>query len=136
MDRHAVAKGVRLGASNRTHAVAYALVAYKTAFLKAHYPVDFMAANLSAEIGSTGTALRRMSTRDIGRLPVVSREDPEKLVGYLGRTGIFEFLPVSDEIRQMISERIDSLSIRNTALSRGMKTLRTDGFEKAAKGIT
>ena len=38
---------------NKSHAVAYALVAYKTAYLKAHYPVDFMAANLSAEIGST-----------------------------------------------------------------------------------
>jgi general secretion pathway protein E len=62
--------------------------------------------------------------------------DKCKGAGYLGRTGIFEFLPVSDEIRQMISERIDSLSIRNAALSRGMKTLRADGFEKAAKGIT
>jgi DNA polymerase-3 subunit alpha len=37
----------------KAHAVAYALVAYKTAFLKAHYPVDFLAATLSAEIGST-----------------------------------------------------------------------------------
>jgi DNA polymerase-3 subunit alpha len=38
---------------NKSHAVAYALLAYKTAYLKAHYPVDFFAANLSAEIGST-----------------------------------------------------------------------------------
>jgi DNA polymerase III subunit alpha len=37
----------------KAHAVAYALVAYKTAYLKAHYPVDFLAATLSAEIGST-----------------------------------------------------------------------------------
>jgi len=38
---------------NKSHAVAYALVAYKTAYLKAHYPIDFLAATLSAEIGST-----------------------------------------------------------------------------------
>jgi hypothetical protein len=38
---------------NKSHAVAYALVAYKTAYLKAHHPIDFFAANLSAEIGST-----------------------------------------------------------------------------------
>ena len=38
---------------NKSHAVAYALVAYKTAYLKAHYPIDFFGANLSAEIGST-----------------------------------------------------------------------------------
>jgi DNA polymerase III subunit alpha len=37
----------------KAHAVAYALVAYKTAYLKAHYPIDFLAATLSAEIGST-----------------------------------------------------------------------------------
>src|SRR5690349_11783896 len=38
---------------NKSHAVAYALVAYKTAYLKAHHPLDFLAATLSAEIGST-----------------------------------------------------------------------------------
>jgi DNA polymerase-3 subunit alpha len=38
---------------NKSHAVAYALVAYKTAYLKTHYPIDFFAANLSSEIGST-----------------------------------------------------------------------------------
>src|SRR6185295_16291346 len=38
---------------NKSHAVAYALVAYKTAYLKAHHPIDFFAANLSSEIGST-----------------------------------------------------------------------------------
>jgi DNA polymerase-3 subunit alpha len=38
---------------NKSHAVAYALVAYKTAYLKAHHPVDFLAATLTAEIGST-----------------------------------------------------------------------------------
>jgi len=38
---------------NKSHAVAYALVAYKTAYLKAHHPVDFLASTLTAEIGST-----------------------------------------------------------------------------------
>src|SRR5206468_1527827 len=38
---------------NKSPAVAHPLVAYKTAYLKAHYPVDFLAAALSAEIGST-----------------------------------------------------------------------------------
>ncbi len=59
-----------------------------------------------------------------------------KGAGYLGRTGIFEFLAVTDEIRRMISDRTDSKTIRNSAVSKGMKTLRIDGFEKALKGIT
>jgi DNA polymerase-3 subunit alpha len=38
---------------NKSHAAAYALVAYQTAYLKAHYPAAFMAANLSAVMDDT-----------------------------------------------------------------------------------
>lgn len=37
---------------NKSHSVAYALLAYKTAYLKAHYPTAFMAAMLTSEMGS------------------------------------------------------------------------------------
>lgn len=35
---------------NRSHAVAYSVIAYRTAYLKAHHPVEFMAANLTNEM--------------------------------------------------------------------------------------
>ena len=38
---------------NKSHAAAYALVAYHTAFLKAHYPAAFLAATLSADMNNT-----------------------------------------------------------------------------------
>jgi len=38
---------------NKSHAAAYSVVAYRTAFLKANYPAEFMAANLSNEIADT-----------------------------------------------------------------------------------
>ncbi len=38
---------------NKSHSAAYALVAYQTAFLKAHYPQAFMAATLSCEMGNS-----------------------------------------------------------------------------------
>jgi DNA polymerase-3 subunit alpha len=38
---------------NKSHSAAYALIAYQTAFLKAHYPADFMAAALTCDIGNT-----------------------------------------------------------------------------------
>lgn len=38
---------------NKSHSVAYAMLAYKTAYLKAHYPVAFMAAMLTSEIASS-----------------------------------------------------------------------------------
>ncbi len=56
--------------------------------------------------------------------------------GYIGRTGIFELLEVDNSIRQMITGKTDSQSIKNVAVSGGMRTLRMDGFEKAVKGIT
>ena len=38
---------------NKSHAAAYALVAYQTAFLKAHYPTQFMAASMTLDINNT-----------------------------------------------------------------------------------
>jgi DNA polymerase-3 subunit alpha len=38
---------------NKSHSAAYAMVAYQTAYLKAHYPAAFMAATLSAEMDDT-----------------------------------------------------------------------------------
>jgi len=37
---------------NKSHSTAYAIVAYQTAYLKAHYPAEFMAANLSSEMNN------------------------------------------------------------------------------------
>jgi DNA polymerase-3 subunit alpha len=35
---------------NKSHSAAYALIAYQTAFLKTHYPIEFMAASLTSEV--------------------------------------------------------------------------------------
>ncbi|OQX88661.1 MAG: DNA polymerase III subunit alpha [candidate division Zixibacteria bacterium 4484_93] len=41
-------------AFNKSHAAAYAVLAYQTAYLKAHYPAEFIASSLSNEIASSG----------------------------------------------------------------------------------
>lgn len=38
---------------NKSHAAAYAVIAYQTAYLKAHYPVDFLAASMSLDISNS-----------------------------------------------------------------------------------
>ncbi|MFC1568647.1 DNA polymerase III subunit alpha [bacterium] len=38
---------------NKSHATCYSIVAYQTAYLKAHYPKEFMAANLTSEMGNS-----------------------------------------------------------------------------------
>jgi DNA polymerase-3 subunit alpha len=43
---------------NKSHSAAYAFLAYVTAYLKAHYPVDFMAALLTSETGNTAKVVK------------------------------------------------------------------------------
>ncbi|MER8560784.1 DNA polymerase III subunit alpha [Mesorhizobium sp. M0578] len=38
---------------NKSHAAAYAVVSYQTAYLKAHYPVEFLAASMTLDMGNT-----------------------------------------------------------------------------------
>ncbi|MEW6109292.1 MAG: DNA polymerase III subunit alpha [Nitrospirota bacterium] len=46
---------------NKSHSAAYAYVAYQTAYLKAHYPVEFMAATLSADMNDTDKILKSIN---------------------------------------------------------------------------
>jgi DNA polymerase III subunit alpha len=43
---------------NKSHSAAYALITYQTAYLKAHYPIEFMAALLTTESGSTDNVVK------------------------------------------------------------------------------
>ncbi|MFH0976660.1 MAG: type II secretion system ATPase GspE [Spirochaetota bacterium] len=56
--------------------------------------------------------------------------------GYLGRTGIYELLPIDNDIRKMIMSHADATSIKETAIKNGMITLLKDGIQKAMSGIT
>jgi len=56
--------------------------------------------------------------------------------GYLGRTGIFEILSLTDEIKRLIVTGASAAEIRNQAIKEGMTTLAKDGMLKAGAGIT
>jgi len=55
--------------------------------------------------------------------------------GFRGRTGIFELLPVTTEIKRLIMHRVDSSKIKEAAVKEGMVTLLEQGEEKIAAGI-
>lgn len=57
---------------NKSHSAAYALIAYQTAYLKAHFPVEFMAALLTSEMNSIDGVVKFITecrSHDIGILP-------------------------------------------------------------------
>jgi general secretion pathway protein E len=56
--------------------------------------------------------------------------------GYHGRSGIYEFLVISEEIQRLILEKTDANMIRQKALALGMKTLWEDGWRKVEQGVT
>ena len=56
--------------------------------------------------------------------------------GYLGRTGIFEILMMTERIRTMITDKAERSQIRDQAIKDGMVPLIMDGMNKVKAGIT
>jgi type IV pilus assembly protein PilB len=56
--------------------------------------------------------------------------------GYRGRLGIYEWLRVSDPVRDLITEKAPTLVIRQKAIEQGMRTLRDDGMRAIFDGQT
>ena len=56
--------------------------------------------------------------------------------GYKGRKGIFELLPITDPVRELINERAPTAVIRQKAVEEGMITLREDGLRGIFDGET
>jgi DNA polymerase-3 subunit alpha len=91
---------------NKSHAAAYAVLAYRTAYLKAHFPAAFMAALLSIE------------------------EDPKKVVQYLDEARNMRIKVLPPEVNE--SEK--DFTVVNTGVRFGLATVKGLG-EKAAEVI-
>ena len=79
-----------------------------------------------------------LAQQPIGNLSLMRGRGCEacRQTGYRGRTGIFELLPVSDEVKQAITKLEPLAKLREIARAQGMRTLREDGWTKARAGIT
>ncbi len=62
-------------------------------------------------------------------------EDCRQL-GYQGRLAIYELLLLNEQLRPLILNRSSSTTIAQKAMEQGMRTLRTDGWNKVKAGIT
>jgi type IV pilus assembly protein PilB len=56
--------------------------------------------------------------------------------GYKGRIALYEVMPVTEEIKELILMGASASEIKNQALNQGMKTLRQSGLTKITEGIT
>ena len=100
---------------NKSHSCAYALLAYQTAYMKTHYPVEFMAALLTSETGSTDKIVKYINeARGMG----ISILPPD-----VNESDLY-FTPVSESIRfgfaaiKNVGENT-AKAIRDSRLSQG-----------------
>ena len=138
-------------AFNKSHSYGYGLVAYQTAWLKAHYPVEYMAALLTR---SRTTRTRRPSTWPSAG-PSASRwscptstaprpssppaaEDRASAEGLAGAPGIVFGLAAVRNVGESLVERIVAERDARRAFSRLLRLLpsgRPDGAQQADDGI-
>lgn len=57
-------------------------------------------------------------------------------IGYLGRMGIFELLPVTEKIEELSVKRVPASDLRDQAIKEGMLTMKQDGMRKVLEGET
>ena len=76
---------------NKSHSTAYALLAYQTAYLKVHYPVQFMAALLTSEIGNTEKIVMYIAEcKDMG-IPVLPPDINDSALDFRSVSGNIRF---------------------------------------------
>ena len=56
--------------------------------------------------------------------------------GYKGRVGIYQVMPISTTLRQLIAQRADAITLHTQAQQEGMRTLRQAGWRKVLQGVT
>jgi DNA polymerase III subunit alpha len=76
---------------NKSHSAAYAMVAYQTAYLKAHYPEEFMAGLLSSEMGDTDKILRHLNECREKKIEVIPPDVNESQQDFTVRDGKIRF---------------------------------------------
>src|SRR4029453_5516418 len=78
----------------------------------------------------------------VDRVPATARlsrgagGDEGRGAGYRGRTGIYEFMGMTEELRGLTIRKTPGHEIRQRAVALGMTTLRQDGWQKRCRGAT
>src|SRR2546430_16098428 len=93
---------------NKSHAVAYSVLSYQTAWLKAHYTAEFMAALLSSQIGDTDTVVRYINeARELGLEVLPPRRERVGLQVHGGGRPTHPLRPRRDQERGRERDRVD-----------------------------
>ena len=102
---------------NKSHSVAYALVAYHTAYLKANYPMEFMSAALTSEIGHNA---------------IGSEEKENKIVTYLDEARDMGIPVLPPDVQHSMPDfSIEKMPDEKDAIRVGLRAIKNVGDEAA-----
>jgi len=112
------------------------LVASSTVLIAAQRLVRRICANCKEELKLSDDALRDVHLEP--GTPVFKGKGCDKCggSGYSGRQGLYEVMPITPGLRELILDRASTTEIRHKAVAEGMLTLRDDGMIKVRKGVT
>lgn len=98
---------------NKSHAAAYGIIAYRTAYLKANYPLEYMVAILNSEIG---------------RSSLKTDEEPSKLVNYINECRAMKI----NILEPNINKSLEFFSVEDKAIRYGLAAIKNVGEGAAA----
>lgn len=101
---------------------------------EAYEPPAEMAADIKNVLGN----LLPKNIKETGKITLYRGKGCEECgnVGYFGRLGVFEVLPVTEKTGRLILEHVSADDVQEEALKGGMITMKQDGYLKALEGIT
>ncbi|MEW6137569.1 MAG: type IV-A pilus assembly ATPase PilB [Thermodesulfobacteriota bacterium] len=96
--------------------------------------------NCKREIEPPAEALRDLGVKmeEIGTFPVYEGTGCNECsnTGYKGRVALYEVMPITDEIKELILAGASAMELKREAIRLGMDTLRMAGIKKLKQGIT
>ena len=105
---------------------------------QAAYPWDIRVEKVCFALQRQNCAVALLARQPVGRLVLERGRGCAacRQTGYRGRTGIFELLVVTEEIKQQLLRAPNAGALRALGEGQGMVTLRQDGWHKVQAGIT
>jgi DNA polymerase-3 subunit alpha len=131
---------------NKSHAAAYALLSYQTAYLKAHYPLYFLASILTYEVGKSEEVSKYLSVAERMKIKVLPPDVNKSGAGFIVegqalRLGLQAIKNVGEEaVKEIISKRpyrsfiefcqkVDSQKVNQRVISALIKAGAFDSLE-------
>lgn len=103
-----------------------------------YQPSPEVIADIKTVLGTHFEAWCQQNNKDPNNITLyrAKQDRPQTEPEYKGRTGIFEVLDITDEIKHLISTQAPSDEINDLAMKNGMILMKQDGYLKALEGMT